>query len=94
MGGEEDVRLLLVAQPFENRDAFHFDQPRLGRIGIEIEDRVEEDIFREEARHRIPHFAGDVFDFRVAFLGIGLTQIIGRHLVARRQRPDQTGHPG
>ncbi len=94
MSGEEDMRLLLVAEAFENRNAFHFDQARRCGVGVEVENGVEEDIFREKARHRIPHFAGDFLDFRVAFLRISLTQIIGGNLVARRQRPDQTGHLG
>jgi hypothetical protein len=93
MAGEDDVRALVGRDTLEQRDAFLRHLDAAGRIGpwVEIEQLVEEDIFRAEPGHVAPHVEGDGFDLGLALFGIGVAQIFQCQPMAAGQRTDAAG---
>ncbi len=84
VAGKDDERTRVVAQVQEDRNARDFHPARLGLVRVEIEQPVEEDIFRREPPHVAPAGERDRLDLRLALFREGVAQIGQHQLVATR----------
>ena len=83
----KDVRAILARDLREQRNAVDFDTARLFRVDVEVEQAVEEDIFRRQPGHVAPHVARDCLDLFLGLFRIGFAQIVDRDAMAADQRP-------
>ena len=94
MRGEEDMRLVLRREAHEQLFADDLDASRRPVVGVEVEELVEEHVFRREPGHVVPHFERDRLDLLLGLFRIGLAEIVERGAMAAEPGADRLRRGG